>query len=92
MNSEDEMQDPALRTQSKGRDLNAAETTFAAALERIYETGCHDFAQVVEQLNARGDARPSGETGAWTLDIFEAELKAINASHDAAHAEHGIGA
>ncbi|QOL81336.1 recombinase-like helix-turn-helix domain-containing protein [Pseudooceanicola spongiae] len=86
------MQNPALGTQSKGRALNEAEKTFAAALERIYETGCHDFEQVVAQLNTRGDARPSGEAGAWTLEVFEAELRAINASHDAAHAEHGIGA
>ncbi len=87
-----DMQDPALKGQSKGRPLTEAEVTFAEALERIYETGCHDFEEVVERLNERGDARPSGDAGAWTLEVFEAELKAINASHDAAHAEHGIGA
>ncbi|WP_238366714.1 recombinase-like helix-turn-helix domain-containing protein [Mesobacterium pallidum] len=86
------MQDPALKNQSRGRPLTEAELAFANALERIYETGLHDFAKVVDKLNERGDARPSGETGAWTLEVFEAELKAINASHDAAHAEHGIGA
>ncbi|MCJ7873513.1 hypothetical protein Q4577_03340 [Marinovum sp. 2_MG-2023] len=86
------MQDPALRTQSKGRPLSEAETTFATDLERIYETGCHDFTLVVEQLNARGIARPSGQTGDWTIEIFADELKQINASHDAAHAEHGVGA
>lgn len=86
------MQDPALKSQSKGRPLTEAEATFAAALERIYETGCHDFEQVVARLNEAGAARPSGEAGAWTLEVFEAELKAINASHDAAYAEHGFGA
>ena len=86
------MQDPALKHQSRGRPMTEAEATFATALERIYETGLHDFAKVVDKLNERGDARPSGETGAWTLEVFEAELKAINASHDAAHGEHGIGA
>ena len=86
------MQDPALKHQSRGRPLTEAEVAFATALERIYETGTHDFDQVVAKLNERGDARPSGAAGDWTLEVFEAELKAINAAHDAAHAEHGIGA
>lgn len=86
------LQDPALRTQSKGRPLSEAEMAFANALERIYETGCHDFEAVAAELNARGAARPSGEAGAWTLEVLEAELKQINASHDAAQAEHGFGA
>lgn len=86
------MQDPALRTQSKGRPLSEAEIAFATDLERIYETGCHDFTLVVEQLNTKGIARPSGQSGDWTLEVFEEEVKQINASHDAAHVEHGIGA
>lgn len=86
------IQDPALKSQSKGRELTEAEYAFAETLERIYETGTHDFEKVVEALNERKAPRPSGESGAWTLEVFEAELKAINASHDAAHAEHGIGA
>lgn len=85
-------QDPALGQQSKGRPLTEAETAFANALERIYETGCHDFTEVAERLNTAGAARPSGKDGAWTLEVFEEELKTINASHDAAHAAHGIGA
>ncbi|WP_371158022.1 recombinase-like helix-turn-helix domain-containing protein [Jannaschia sp. 2305UL9-9] len=85
-------QDPALGQQSKGRALSDAERAFANALERIYETGCHDFAEVAEKLNSAGAARPSGKDGPWTLAVFEEELKAINASHDAAHAAHGIGA
>ncbi|NIZ08477.1 recombinase-like helix-turn-helix domain-containing protein [Pseudooceanicola sp. HF7] len=86
------MQNPALKSQSKGRALTEAELAFAEALERIYETGCHDFSEVVEKLNQTGAALPSGAAGPWTLETFEAELKAINAAHDAAHAENGIGA
>ena len=86
------MKDPALKNQSRGRELTEGELAFANALERIYETGEHDFAKVADKLNERGTPRPSGESGAWSLDVLEAELKAINASHDAAHAEHGIGA
>ncbi|MEW5422733.1 recombinase-like helix-turn-helix domain-containing protein [Amorphus sp. 3PC139-8] len=86
------MQDPALKNQSRGRPLTEAEATLAADLESIYERGIHDFAVVVDELNKKGTRRPSGDTGAWTLDVFEAELKAINASHDAAYEENGIGA
>lgn len=86
------MQDPALSHQSRGRPMTDAESALAADLEDIYARGVHDFEAVVAELNEKGTVRPSGETGAWTLASFEAELKAINASHDAAHAEHGIGA
>ena len=86
------MQDPRLGTQSKGRAVSEGEAVFANQLERIYETGCHDFDAVAEKLNEAGAARPSGETGPWTRDVLETELKAINASHDEAHAAHGIGA
>lgn len=86
------MQDPALRYQSRGRPLTEAEIALAADLEDIYARGVHDFAAVVAELNQKGTKRPSGDTGEWTLAVFEAELKAINASHDAAYAENGIGA
>ncbi|MDQ0315379.1 recombinase-like helix-turn-helix domain-containing protein [Amorphus orientalis] len=86
------MQDPALRYQSRGRPLTEAETALAADLEDIYGRGVHDFSAVVAELNEKGTKKPSGETTAWTLETFEAELKAINASHDAAYAENGIGA
>lgn len=86
------MQDPALRHQSRGRPMTDAEIALAADLEEIYARGVHDFEAVVAELNAKDTARPSGEAGAWSLAVFEAELKAINASHDAAHAENGIGA
>jgi hypothetical protein len=86
------MQDPALSHQSRGRPMTDAELTLAADLEEIYARGVHDFDTVAAELNAKGTRRPSGETGAWSLATLEAELKAINASLDAAHAENGIGA
>lgn len=86
------MQDPALGQQSKGRALTEAEIAFAEALEAIYATGEHDFEKVAAALNDAGHPRPSGETGAWTRDVLEDEFKGINASHDAAYAENGIGA
>lgn len=86
------MQDPALRHQSLGRPLSEAERTLASALESIYAKGTHDFAEVVGALNALGTGRPSGEPGPWTLDVFENELKAINAAHDAAYDTDGLGA
>lgn len=86
------VQNPELLNQSRGRDLTDQEVAFAAALEAIYAAGIHDFAQVVAALNDRCEPRPSGQPGAWTLDVFEAELKDINASHDAAYAANGFGA
>ncbi|MGX1096898.1 recombinase-like helix-turn-helix domain-containing protein [Amorphus sp. MBR-141] len=86
------MQDPALSHQSRGRPMTEAESALAADLEDIYARGVHDFEAVAAELNEKGTRRPSGETGAWCLATLEAELKAINASHDAAYAEHGIGA
>lgn len=86
------MQNPALKGQSKGRDLTEAERALAQAMESIFETGCHDFEAVAAALNERGVARPSGAEGAWDVAVLEAELVAINAAHDAAHAEAGIGA
>lgn len=86
------MQDPALRYQSRGRVMTDAEAALAADLEDIYARGVHDFEAVVAELNDKGTSRPSGDAGPWTVAVFEAELKAINASHDAAYAENGIGA
>lgn len=86
------MQDPALKQQSRGRALSEAELALSAALEAIYQTGCHDFEKVVAGLNDNGTPRPSGEAGPWSVAVLESELKAINASHDAAYAEAGIGA
>ncbi|MCR9137443.1 MAG: hypothetical protein NXI27_15715 [Alphaproteobacteria bacterium] len=86
------MQDPALKNQSLGRPLTETERDLASALESIYAKGTHDFSAVVAELNALGTRRPSGETGPWTLANFENELKAINASHDAAYDADGIGA
>lgn len=81
-----------LRDQSRGRDLTKAVAIFATALEAIYATGVHDFQNVVTALNTGAEPLPSGRPGPWTLQSFEAELREINASLDAAYAEHGFGA
>jgi hypothetical protein len=81
-----------LAHQSLGRPLTPAEQALAAALERIFATGTHEFDAVARALEADGVARPSGEAGAWTAAVLERELAGINAGLDAAYAEHGIGA
>lgn len=86
------MQDPALRNQSLGRPLTEVERDLASVLESIYAKGTHAFSEVVDALNTLGTRRPSGEPGPWTLTNFEDELKAVNASHDAAYDADGIGA
>ena len=48
--------------------------------------------EVARALERDGVKRPSGEQGPWTAAVLEAELARINASLDAAYAEHGIGA
>jgi hypothetical protein len=81
-----------LKHQSLGRPLTEEERALAAALEKVFATGQHDFAEVARALERDGVKRPSGEQGPWTVAVLEAELKKINASLDAAYAEHGIGA
>jgi len=80
-----------LAHQSRGRPLTEPERGLAAALERIFATGEHDFDKVAEALQRDGVPRPSGAAGAWTAAVLEDELKTINASLDAAYAEHGFG-
>jgi hypothetical protein len=83
---------PALAHQSRGRDLTPLEKTLADTLMEIYATGTHDMAAVAAELSARGIAAPvSGRTD-WDVALMEAELKATNASLDAAYAEAGYGA
>jgi hypothetical protein len=84
--------DPKLAMQSLGRDPTAAEQAFARDLEAVFAEGVHDFAAVAAALQARGTARPSGDSGAWTETVLGDELAAANASLDAAYADHGIGA
>jgi len=81
-----------LRHQSLGRPLNAEERALADAMEAVFRTGQHDFAEVARALERDGVKRPSGEKGPWTAAVLEQELAAINASLDAAYAENGIGA
>jgi hypothetical protein len=81
-----------LKHQSLGRPLTAEESALANALEKIFLTGQHDFAEVARALEQDGVKRPSGEKGPWTVAVLEAELAQINASLDAAYAQNGIGA
>lgn len=77
--------------QSRGRPLTELEQGLATALERIFATGQHDFDEVAQALQRDGVPRPSGASGGWTTAVLEDELKSINASLDAAYAEHGFG-
>jgi hypothetical protein len=81
-----------LAHQSLGRLLTPEERALADALELVFRTGQHDFAEVARQLQDTGVQRPSGKQGPWTVAVLEEELAAINASLDAAYADHGIGA
>jgi hypothetical protein len=81
-----------LKHQSLGRPLTAEERALADALEAVFRTGEQDFENVARALERDGVRRPSGAAGPWSAAVLEQELKAINASLDAAYAEHGIGA
>jgi hypothetical protein len=81
-----------LKHQSLGRPLTEAERALAEGLEKVFRTGQHDFEEVARALERDGVKRPSGQHGAWTAAVLEQELATINASLDAAYAEHGIGA
>lgn len=81
-----------LEHQSLGRPLEPEERALADALERIFRTGQQDFEEVARALERDRVKRPSGERGAWTAAVLEAELARINTSLDRAYAENGIGA
>jgi hypothetical protein len=81
-----------LAHQTLGRALSEEEWALAGELERIFATGEHDFDAVAAALDKSGVRRPSGEPGGWSAAVLQAELSRINASLDAAYAEHGIGA
>lgn len=81
-----------LMHQSLGRPLTAEERALADALETVFRTGEQDFEEVARALDRNGIKRPSGTSGPWTAAVLEQELARINASLDAAYAEHGIGA
>ena len=82
----------ALANQSRGRPLSHQELDLAAAMERIYATGEHDYEKVAAALQRDNVARPSGAAGPWSAAVLDDELKRINASLDEAYAKHGIGA
>ncbi len=79
-----------LKNQSRGRVLTVE--ALADALEAIFRTGEQDFEEVARALERARVKRPSGITEPWTAAVLEQELASINASLDAAYAEHGIGA
>ncbi len=82
----------SLKHQSLGRPLQPEERALADALEAIFRTGQQDFEEVAGALERDRVKRPSGESGAWTAAVLEAELARINASLDQSYAENGIGA
>jgi hypothetical protein len=81
-----------LQNQSLGRPLSDDEQALAAALERAFRAGMHDFSDVARALEQERVKRPSGDIGPWTAEVLEQELKTINSSLDAAYAANGIGA
>ena len=74
-----------LGRQSLRRPLSAAETKLAQALEEIFASGRHDFADVAVSLGALKVPRPSGSAEPWSVEALESELRLINASLDDAY-------
>ena len=77
----------ALANQSLRRPLEPAERALADALDAIFARGEHDFAPVAISLQSAGIRRPSGETGPWTAQVLDDELKRINVSLDEAYSQ-----
>ena len=75
-----------LARQSLARPLTEAEVTLAAALERAFADGIHDFVALADWLQRDGVPAPSGEASPWSVEKLGAELSAINASLDDAYA------
>ena len=71
--------------QSLARPLTEDERRLADAMEAIFAGKTHDFELVVQQLNDRAVARPSGASGPWTPSVLEDELRCINQSLDDAY-------
>jgi hypothetical protein len=80
-----------LKYQSLGRELTPTERVLADAMLGFFRTGATDFDAMAAEFQSRNLARPSGEPGPWTRDVLQAELARINASLDAAYADHGTG-
>ena len=77
----------ALANQSLRRPLAPVERSLADSLDAIFARGEHDFAAVAQALQAAGVERPSGQTGPWTTQVLDEELKRINASLDEVYAQ-----
>jgi len=75
--------------QSLGRALTAQEAELARSLEQFFASAGHSIDALVEFLQQRGVPRPSGRSGAWTVQVLDEELSGINASLDAAYAASG---
>jgi hypothetical protein len=78
-----------LARQALGRSLTSSEAALAAALESIFGSGIHDFSKVVELLEEKKVAKPSGSTTPWDVASLEAELAAVNSSLDQAYEQAG---
>lgn len=86
--------DNILGNQSLARELSKGEREFAEALFAIFGQGIHDFAKVALALEERGVSPLSGESGTWTVEMLERELRSINESLDRAYVQglpHGAG-
>jgi hypothetical protein len=74
-----------LGRQSLRRRLSDAEAKLAEALEQIFASGRHDFAEVAAGLRELRVPRPSGASDPWSVEALESELRLINASLDDAY-------
>ncbi|UOA29307.1 recombinase-like helix-turn-helix domain-containing protein [Pseudosulfitobacter sp. DSM 107133] len=83
---------PALAHQCRGRELEPQEAAFATTLMEVYAEAGHDWDAVAAALTDRGFKAPDSGRTDWTADLVHEELATINASLDAAYAEHGYGA
>jgi hypothetical protein len=86
------MLDARLAHQSRARELTAAEQALARALEDVFATGTHAFADVAQALQSKNIERPSGTSEPWSEAALHSELSVINRSLDEAYLQHGIGA
>ena len=77
----------ALANQSLRRPLAPVERSLADALDGIFARGEHDFAAVAKALQSAGVPRPSGQSGPWTAQVLDEELKHVNSSLDEVYAQ-----
>jgi hypothetical protein len=74
-----------LGRQSLRRPPSDAEAKLAEALEQIFASGRHDFADVAAGLRELSVPRPSGASDRWSVEALDSELRLINASLDDAY-------